>query len=60
MLPSALESCFKHGRKNILSRDNGMLAQWAWLKVRRINALNAIRRIFLIYVIDDVDESLQT
>ncbi len=44
---------------NFLSRDNCRLAQWAWLKVRHIDALHANRRIFIIYIIDDVDESLQ-
>ncbi len=49
----------KHGRKTVLSRDNYRLAQWAWLKVWRVDALNANRYIFIIDVIDDVDESLQ-
>ncbi len=49
----------KHGRKTVLSRYNCRLVQWAWLKVRRIDALHANRRIFISDVIDDVDESLQ-
>ncbi len=39
--------------------DNCRLVQWAWLKVRRIDALHANRRILIIDAIDDVDESLQ-
>ncbi len=37
----------------------GVTAGWAWLKVRRIDALHANLCIFIIDVIDDVDESLQ-
>ncbi len=36
-----------------------MLTKWAWLKVQRVDALHANRHIFIIDVIDDVDESLQ-
>ncbi len=44
---------------SINSRDNCSLAQWAWLKVRRADALHAIRHIFIINVIEDADKSLQ-
>ncbi len=50
---------FTFCRKTVLSRDNCRLAQWAWLKVWRIDALNANQCIFIIDVIDDADESLQ-
>ncbi len=43
---------------SVKGSDVAILA-WAWLKVRRIDALHANRRIFIIDVIDDVDESLQ-
>ncbi len=43
----------------VLSRDNCRLAQWAWLNVWRVDALNANWCIFIIELIDDVDESLQ-
>ncbi len=42
--------------EKLLSRDNCRLAQWAWLKVWRVDVLHAHRRIF---VIDDIDKSLQ-
>ncbi len=51
--------CVKHGRKTVLSRYNCMLTKWAWLKVQRVDALHANRHIFIIDIIDDVDESLQ-
>ncbi len=45
--------------KTVLSRDDCRLTQWAWLKVWRVDTLNANLRIFIIDVIDDVDELLQ-
>ncbi len=51
--------CVKHGRKIVLSRDKCRFAQWPWLKVRRFDAFYANQRIFLISIIDYVDELLQ-
>ncbi len=43
----------------VLFETRVRLTQWVWLKVWRVDALNANRRIFIIYVIDDANESLQ-